>query len=58
MDMAMLEGRALRSREHRIARESIRNREVRVQSQLGARQSERHLAQALDASRRFERWSL
>jgi diguanylate cyclase (GGDEF)-like protein len=57
-DMAMLEGRALRSREHRIARESIHSREVRVKAQLGARQSERHLEQALEASRRFERWSL
>ncbi|MES2990753.1 MAG: GGDEF domain-containing protein [Pseudomonadota bacterium] len=57
-DMAMLEGRALRSREHRIARESIHNRELRVKAQLGARQSERHLEQALEASRRFERWSL
>jgi len=57
-DMAILEGRALRSREHRIARASIHSREARVKVQLGARQSERHLEQALEASRRFERWSL
>jgi diguanylate cyclase (GGDEF)-like protein len=58
MDMAMLEGRALRSREHRIAKESIHSREAVVKWQLGARQSERHLEQALTASRQFERWSL
>jgi diguanylate cyclase (GGDEF)-like protein len=56
--MAMLEGRALRSREHRMARESISSREAVVNWQLGARQSERHLEQALEASRQFERWSL
>lgn len=58
MDMAMLEGRALRSREHRIAKESINSRENVVKWQLGARQSERHLEQALVASKQFERWSL
>lgn len=57
-DMAILEGRALRSREHRIAKESISSRETVVKWQLGARQSERHLAQALVASKQFERWSL
>jgi diguanylate cyclase (GGDEF)-like protein len=58
MDMAMLEGRALRSREHRIAKESVNSRETVVKWQLGARQSERHLEQALVASKQFERWSL
>jgi diguanylate cyclase (GGDEF)-like protein len=58
MDMAMLEGRALRSREHRIAKESINSRETVVKWQLGARQSERHLEQALVASKQFERWAL
>lgn len=57
-EMAMLEGRALRAREHRIAKESISSRESGVKWQLGARQSERHLEQALAASRQFERWSL
>jgi len=56
--MAMREGRALRAREHRIAMESINSRETVVKSQLGARQSERHLEQALVASKQFERWSL
>lgn len=57
-DMAMLEGRALRSREHRIARDGINSRETVVKWQLGVRRSERHLEQALVASKQFERWSL
>lgn len=50
--------RAMRARERRIAAESLSVREAAVRWQLGARQSERHLEQALEASRRFERWSL
>jgi len=57
MQMAQLEARALRSREQRMAAESMSGREAVVNSQLGARQSERHLEQALVASRQFERWS-
>lgn len=56
-EMAKLEGRALRAREHRMAIESMSSREAVVMWQLGARQSERHLEQALVASRQFERWS-
>ena len=56
--MAMLEGRALRSREHHMARESISSRETVAKWQLGARQSESHLKQALVESKQFERWSL
>ena len=57
-DLAILEGRALRSREHRIATESIASREAVVKWRMGARQSERQLEQALVASKQFERWSL
>jgi len=57
-DLAMREARALRSREHRISKESISSREAVVKWQLGARQSERHLERALVASKQFERWSL
>ena len=56
-DMAQLESRSLRAREHRMATESMSSREAVVMWQLGARQSERHLEQALVASRQFERWS-
>ncbi len=52
------EMRALRARERRIVTESLGVREAAVRWQLGARQSERHLEQALQASRQFERWSL
>jgi diguanylate cyclase (GGDEF)-like protein len=56
-EMAKLEGRSLRAREHRMSTESMSSREAVVMWQLGARQSERHLEQALVASRQFERWS-
>ena len=57
-DMAMLEVRALRAREHRIATESVNSREAVAKWQLGARQSERHLKEALVESKQFERLSL
>lgn len=47
MDTALIEARALRAREHRIAHESIESREKVVKWQLGARQNERHLKRAL-----------
>jgi diguanylate cyclase (GGDEF)-like protein len=55
---ARVEHRALRLRERRMAGESLSSREAVVTWQLGARQSERHLQQALVASKQFERWSL
>jgi len=55
--LAQLESRSLRSRERRMASEAISGREILVKWQLGARQSERHLEQALLASKQFERWS-
>ena len=50
--------RALRQRERRVIAESLGNRESLVSFRIGARQSERHLEQALVASKQFERWSL
>ncbi|MEP7102031.1 MAG: GGDEF domain-containing protein [Burkholderiales bacterium] len=50
--------RALRQRERRVVAESLGSRELLVSWRLGARQSERHLEQALVASKQFERWSL
>ena len=55
---ALAEHRALRQRERRVVAEGMSSRESLVSWQLGARQSERHLQQALQASRQFERWSL
>jgi diguanylate cyclase (GGDEF)-like protein len=57
-DEARREHRALRGRERRVVAESLSSRESLVSWQLGARQSERHLQQALVASKQFERWSL
>ncbi len=57
-DEARREHRMLRQRERKLASESLSSREALVSWQLGARQSERHLQQALVASRQFERWSL
>lgn len=56
--LAQAEHRALRVRERRMRSESVSSREAVVSWQLGARQSERHLQQALVASKQFERWSL
>ena len=55
---AQREHRALRRRERRVAAEGMSGRDSLVAWRLGARQSERHLQQALVASRQFERWSL
>jgi diguanylate cyclase (GGDEF)-like protein len=55
---ALREHRALRQRERRVVADGMSSRESLVSWQLGARQSERHLQQALQASRQFERWSL
>ena len=55
---ALAEYRALRQRERRVVADGMSSRESLVSWQLGARQSERHLQQALEASRQFERWSL
>jgi diguanylate cyclase (GGDEF)-like protein len=55
---ALAEHRALRQRERRVVADGMSSRESLVTWQLGARQSERHLQQALEASRQFERWSL
>ncbi|MEP6874257.1 MAG: GGDEF domain-containing protein [Burkholderiales bacterium] len=57
-DEARREHRALRRRERRVLAEGANIRESVVSWQLGARQSERHLRQALVASKQFERWSL
>jgi diguanylate cyclase (GGDEF)-like protein len=57
-DAARREQRALRRRERRGVAEGLSSRESLVAWQLGARQSERHLQQALATSRQFERWSL
>lgn len=56
-DMARLESRSLRAREQRMSVESMNGRAAVVKFHLGARQSERHLEQALLASKQFERWS-
>ena len=50
--------RALRQRERRVMAEVLGSRESLVSWRIGARQSERHLEQALAASKQFERWSL
>ena len=55
---ALAEHRALRQRERRVVADGMSSRESLVSWQLGARQSELHLQQALEASRQFERWSL
>jgi diguanylate cyclase (GGDEF)-like protein len=55
---ALREYRALRMRERRVVADGLGSRESLVSWRLGARQSERHLQQALVASRQFERWSL
>lgn len=55
---AHAEQRALRRRTRRVAADSLRSRESLVHWQLGARQSEHRLRQALVASKQFERWSL
>jgi len=55
---ARSEHRALRRRERRVVAEGMNSRDSLVTWRLGARQSERHLQQALVASRQFERWSL
>jgi len=57
-EQAQHEHRALRRRERRVVAEGMSSRESLVSWQLGARQSERHLQQALVASKQFERWSL
>ncbi|HJV59294.1 MAG TPA: GGDEF domain-containing protein [Albitalea sp.] len=57
-EAARREYRALRQRERRVIAEGLSSRESLVSWQLGARQSERHLQQALVVSRQFERWSL
>ena len=57
-DEARREHRALRRRERRVVAEGMSSRDSLVSWRLGARQSERHLQQALVASRQFERWSL
>lgn len=57
-EAALQEHRALRVRERRMASESLVGREAVVDWRLGARQSERHLKQALVVSKQFERWSL
>lgn len=55
---ARSEHRALRRRERRVVSEGMAGRESLVSWRLGARRSERHLQQALVASKQFERWSL
>ena len=50
--------RMLRQRERRVMAEGLGSRESLVSWRLGARQSERHLQQALALSKRFEQWSL
>ncbi|HKW83520.1 MAG TPA: GGDEF domain-containing protein, partial [Burkholderiaceae bacterium] len=57
-ELARREHRDLRRRERRVVVEGISGRDSLVAWRLGARQSERHLQQALVASRQFERWSL
>ena len=57
-EAARLEHRALRVRERRMLGESLLSRESVVSWRLDARRSERHLKQALVASKQFERWSL
>jgi diguanylate cyclase (GGDEF)-like protein len=57
-EAVLREHRALRMRELRVVADGLGSREALVSWRLGARQSERHLQQALVASRQFERWSL
>jgi diguanylate cyclase (GGDEF)-like protein len=57
-EAARLEHRALRVRERRMLGESLLSRESVVSWRLDARRSQRHLKQALVASKQFERWSL
>lgn len=57
-EAARYELRELRTRERRMARESLAGREAVVDWRLDARRNERHLRQALLASKQFERWSL
>jgi diguanylate cyclase (GGDEF)-like protein len=57
-ESARLEHRSLRMRERRMSSDSLISREAVVTSRLRERQSERHLQQALAASKQFERWSL
>ncbi len=58
VEEARREHRALRRRERRVLAESMSSRELLVAWRLGARESEQHLQQALEASKQFERWSL
>lgn len=55
---ALRENRALRRREQRVVADSLISREALVSWRLDARQSQRHLQQALITSKQFERWSL
>jgi diguanylate cyclase (GGDEF)-like protein len=55
---AVQEHRRLRERERALAGHSLVSREASVGWRLDARESERHLEQALIASKKFERWSL
>lgn len=55
---ALRENRALRRREQRVVVDSLVSREALVSWRLDARQSQRHLQQALMVSKQFERWSL
>lgn len=57
-EAARREHRALRRRERRVIADGLSSRQSLVTWQIGMRQSERHLQQALVASRQFERWSL
>jgi diguanylate cyclase (GGDEF)-like protein len=50
--------RTLRRRERRVLTEGLGSRESLVSWRLGARQSERHLQQALALSQQFQQWSL
>jgi diguanylate cyclase (GGDEF)-like protein len=55
---AFREYRSLRKREQRICAEGLASRELVVNWQLGARESEQNVQELLVASRQFERWSL
>ncbi|WP_187395172.1 tetratricopeptide repeat-containing diguanylate cyclase [Pigmentiphaga aceris] len=55
---ALRENRALRRREQRVVADGLVSREALVSWRLDARQSQRHLQQALITSKQFERWSL
>ena len=58
IDAALCAHRLLRVRERRMVAESLRAREAAVSLKLDARQSERHLHQAVEESKQFERLSL